>query len=127
MIRHLLRLLLAAGFCAFGARAAERTTELLSEAEIKQAGGATAAAPAASLITLPPMPPGPFQATWESLRDNHREPQWFLDAKFGLSMHWGLYSAPARQSEWYVRYMYGGNAGIMRDHIAQWGPLDKFG
>jgi len=42
-------------------------------------------------------------------------------------MHWGIYSVPAHQSEWYVRYMYGGNQGIMNWHIEKFGPLDKFG
>ena len=42
-------------------------------------------------------------------------------------MHWGLYAVPAHGSEWYVRYMYGGNAGVMSWHIEHFGPLDKFG
>ncbi len=86
-----------------------------------------AAAPAPQPVELPPTPAGPFQETWDSLRVNYRAPAWFVDAKFGLCMHWGLFSVPARQSEWYVRYMYGGNPGIERQHIAKWGPLDQFG
>jgi hypothetical protein len=27
--------------------------------------------------------------------------QWWLDAEFGMFIHWGLYAIPA-QSEWYV-------------------------
>jgi alpha-L-fucosidase len=73
------------------------------------------------------IPPGPYQPTWDSIRANYKTPEWFLDGKFGIYFHWGLYSVPARQSEWYVRYIYGGNAGIMRDHVAKYGPLDKFG
>jgi alpha-L-fucosidase len=86
-----------------------------------------AAAPAPKPVALPPMPAGPYQETWASIKANYRAPEWFVDSKFGLCMHWGLFSVPARQSEWYVRYMYGGNPGIMRDHIAKWGPLDQFG
>jgi alpha-L-fucosidase len=86
-----------------------------------------AAARAPKPVALPSMPPGPFRETWTSLQANYRAPEWFVDSKFGLCMHWGLFSVPARQSEWYVRYMYGGNSGIMRDHIATWGPLDQFG
>jgi alpha-L-fucosidase len=86
-----------------------------------------AAAPAPQQVELPPTPAGPFQETWDSLRVNYQAPEWFVDAKFGLCMHWGLFSVPARQSEWYVRYMYGGNPGIERQHIAKWGPLDQFG
>ena len=36
------------------------------------------------------LPPGPFQPTWESLKENYQVPQWFIGAKFGLFMHWGL-------------------------------------
>jgi len=109
---------------------APKTNEIMSESEIQKAGanaGVVAPAGLAAEIPLPPIQPGPFEPTWDSLRKNWQRPQWFDDAKFGLSMHWGLYSVPARQSEWYVRYMYGGNPGIMRDHIAKYGPLDKFG
>jgi hypothetical protein len=37
---------------------------------------------------------GPYEPTWESL-DSHKMPQWYDDAKIGLSMHWGVYSVPA--------------------------------
>ncbi len=35
-----------------------------------------------------------YQPTWESL-DQRECPQWFLDAKFGIFIHWGVYSVPA--------------------------------
>ena len=35
-----------------------------------------------------------FQPTWESIR-THKVPQWYDDAKFGIFVHWGLYSVPA--------------------------------
>lgn len=35
-----------------------------------------------------------YDANWESL--NTRPcPQWWKDAKFGIFVHWGLYSVPA--------------------------------
>ncbi|MEO3787674.1 alpha-L-fucosidase [Actinocorallia sp. B10E7] len=37
---------------------------------------------------------GPFTATRESL-GKHELPAWFADAKFGIMLHWGLYSVPA--------------------------------
>ncbi|HEY3388997.1 MAG TPA: alpha-L-fucosidase, partial [Prolixibacteraceae bacterium] len=37
---------------------------------------------------------GPYKPTWESL-DSHKMPQWYDNAKIGLSMHWGVYSVPA--------------------------------
>ncbi|MCP5117808.1 MAG: alpha-L-fucosidase [bacterium] len=35
-----------------------------------------------------------YQPTWESIR-THEAPEWFNDAKFGIFIHWGLYSVPA--------------------------------
>jgi len=81
----------------------------------------------AAVAALPETPPGPFQPTWESLRANFQVPEWFRDGKFGIMMHWGVYSVPAHQSEWYERYMYGNNAGIMRWHTEHFGPPDRFG
>jgi alpha-L-fucosidase len=82
---------------------------------------------ARALADLPPMPTGPFQPTWDSIAANYRDPEWFRDAKFGIMMHWGIYSVPAHGSEWYVRYMYGGNAGMMQWHTEHFGPPTKFG
>ncbi len=36
----------------------------------------------------------PYQPTWESL-DKRPTPAWFQDAKFGIFIHWGVYSVPA--------------------------------
>jgi len=33
-------------------------------------------------------------------------PQWFTEAKFGIFIHWGVYSVPAFDQEWYSRNMY---------------------
>lgn len=44
-----------------------------------------------------------YEPTWESLA-SHKTPQWFSDAKFGIFIHWGVYSVPAFH-EWYVEYM----------------------
>jgi hypothetical protein len=30
-------------------------------------------------------------------------PAWYLDAKFGIFIHWGVYSVPAFGNEWYPR------------------------
>ncbi|WP_276500792.1 alpha-L-fucosidase [Terrimonas pollutisoli] len=35
-----------------------------------------------------------YQPTWQSL-NNRPIPQWFTDAKFGIFIHWGLYSVPS--------------------------------
>ena len=48
---------------------------------------------------------GPFAATWESLK-GYTVPAWYEDGKFGIFIHWGLYSVPAFDNEWYPRNMY---------------------
>ncbi len=58
-------------------------------------GGATVTGEVKSPIAIPP---GPFQPTWESLR-NYKVPEWYLDAKFGIFIHWGVYSVPAYDNE----------------------------
>jgi len=35
-----------------------------------------------------------FQPTWESI-DSRPSPKWYTDAKFGIFIHWGVYSVPA--------------------------------
>ena len=39
-------------------------------------------------------PTGKYLPTWESLNE-HTLPKWFMDAKFGIFIHWGPYSVPA--------------------------------
>ena len=48
---------------------------------------------------------GPFQPAWESLTQ-FQTPKWYQDAKFGIFIHWGAYSVPAFDNEWYPRNMY---------------------
>jgi len=72
------------------------------------------------------MPPGPFQPTWESLKENYKVPRWFVGAKFGVFMHWGLYSVPAHHNEWYEKHMYTDGADGQW-HVDHFGPQDKFG
>jgi alpha-L-fucosidase len=72
------------------------------------------------------IPAGPFQPTWESLKENYKVPQWFNEARFGIFMHWGLYAVPAHHNEWYEKHMYS-NAGIRDWHVQNFGPIDQFG
>lgn len=51
-----------------------------------------------------------YEPKWESL-DKRPCPEWFLDAKFGIFIHWGLYSVPAwgapqQYAEWYWNRIY---------------------
>ncbi|MBV5311972.1 MAG: alpha-L-fucosidase [Prolixibacteraceae bacterium] len=70
----------------------------------------------------------PYQATWESL-DSHRMPEWFDDAKVGLSMHWGVYSVPAwaprekgiSYAEWYGNKMHDKKNPTYSYHLEKYG------
>src|ERR1700676_3304702 len=35
-----------------------------------------------------------YAATWDSI-DTRPTPAWYTDAKFGIFIHWGVYSVPA--------------------------------
>lgn len=69
---------------------------------------------------------GPFRADWESLQ-KYEVPEWYKDAKFGIFIHWGLYSVPAFANEWYPRNMYREGSEEYKHHVATYGPPDKFG
>ena len=52
-----------------------------------------------------PAPPVKYEENWESL-DSRPMPNWYGDSKFGIFIHWGVYSVPAfshpdSYSEWY--------------------------
>ena len=67
-----------------------------------------------------------YQATWESLK-KYTTPDWFRDAKFGIFIHWGVYSVPAFGSEWYPRQMYQQGSDEFKHQVATYGSQDKFG
>jgi alpha-L-fucosidase len=46
------------------------------------------------LAGVPGMAQKNYDATWESI-DSRPVPAWFEDAKFGIFIHWGIYSVPA--------------------------------
>lgn len=43
---------------------------------------------------------GEYSPTWKSL-DSRPLPQWYDDAKFGIFIHWGVFSVPSFGSEWF--------------------------
>jgi alpha-L-fucosidase len=69
---------------------------------------------------------GPFHPDWKSLA-NYSAPDWYRDAKFGIFIHWGVYSVPAFDSEWYPRNMYIEGSSANKHQVATYGPLTKFG
>ena len=69
---------------------------------------------------------GPFSPEWDSLMQS-RIPDWFSKEKFGIFMHWGLYSVPANSNEWYSRNMYIEGMPAYEHHIKTYGPQKDFG
>lgn len=67
-----------------------------------------------------------YQADWESLSE-FVMPKWFEKAKFGIFIHWGVYSVPAFANEWYSRNMYVKDSPEYKHHIETYGPHKDFG
>jgi alpha-L-fucosidase len=123
-----------AGGNSFGFDMAPETSQRVVEKAVKQ---------------IPtPMAPGPVKPTWKSLEENYHVPSWFAGAKFGIFMHFGIFSVPAHGSEWYEKSLYaGGNDSVLKViagndraldanqgpnstrawHTEHFGPPEKFG
>ena len=57
---------------------------------------------------------GPYRPDWATLI-NYQQPQWYKDAKFGIFIHWGVYSVAAAENEWYPRNMYDPKSGAYKN------------
>ena len=72
-----------------------------------------------------------YQPEWESLAQHQSVPDWMRDAKFGIYVHWGVYSVPAYGNEKYMKHMYKDTGfsvfGTYKRHKAIYGPLTEFG
>ncbi len=69
---------------------------------------------------------GPYHDDWASLTD-FVMPSWFEKAKFGIFVHWRLYSVPAFNNEWYSRNMYIQGSPEFEHHIKTYGAHNDFG
>ncbi len=69
---------------------------------------------------------GFYQADWNSLC-RWQAPAWFREAKFGIFIHWGLYSIPAHANEWYSRNMYIKGREEFEWHRRTYGEQKVFG
>jgi alpha-L-fucosidase len=85
----------------------------------------TAAPAAAKPAAVPPIAPGPFTGSRQSLAA-YRMPDWFADAKFGIWNHWGPQSA-AEYGDWYARRMYVQGEPQYDHHIQHYGHPSKTG
>jgi alpha-L-fucosidase len=72
-----------------------------------------------------PIAEEPFEPTLDSLRQ-HRAPEWFANAKFGISAQWTPQSLP-EQGDWYARNMYIQGSAQYDYHVAHYGHPSKFG
>lgn len=66
-----------------------------------------------------------YQPNWESL-DQRSTPTWFTDAKFGIFIHWGVYSVPGWSSkgnyaEWYQQGLQTTDTARQKFHKAKFG------
>ncbi len=74
---------------------------------------------------------GRYKDSWESL-SNHKVPDWYRNAKFGIFIHWGVYCVPSYCDEWYPRRMYKnivepGKKDVMKHHVETYGEHKDFG
>ncbi|MDR3093533.1 MAG: alpha-L-fucosidase [Bacteroidales bacterium] len=68
-----------------------------------------------------------FQPDWENIAQHYRFPEWFVDAKFGIFIHWGVYAVPAFGNEWYPRTMYQKGSPEYQHHLDTYGEHTRFG
>ncbi len=88
-----------------------------------------AAAPvadAAPAVAPHKLVPGPFQPTWDSLKQNYTCPEWYRDAKFGMWAHWTAQCLPER-GDWYARRMYVQGEADYDYHVKTYGHPSKVG
>ncbi len=69
---------------------------------------------------------GAYHDDWASLTD-FTMPSWFQKAKFGIFIHWGVYSVPAFRNEWYSRNMYVQGTPEFEHHVKTYGAHKDFG
>ena len=69
---------------------------------------------------------GRYKDNWESLAQ-YRVPDAYRDCKFGVFIHWGIFSVPAFANEWYSRSMYVQGTREFEHHVKTYGPQKDFG
>lgn len=68
-----------------------------------------------------------FKPNWDNIAENYKFPSWYTNAKFGIFIHWGVYSVPAFGNEWYSRNMYIKGSSEYEHHRKTYGDQAKFG
>lgn len=72
----------------------------------------------------------PLQPKWEKL-DQRPVPEWYREAKFGIFVHWGVYSVPAYTrrggyAEWYWKALQTPDSEARRFHDRVWGQWFRY-
>lgn len=70
---------------------------------------------------------GPYEPTWPSTDAHNASPEWFRDAKFGVYWHWGAFTTPQFNSEWYGRYVYEPDSDTRKEHTRRYGAPEVWG
>lgn len=63
---------------------------------------------------------GEYKPDWESL-SKYPVAKWYTQAKFGVFIHWGVFTVPEYYNEWYPRFMYYKGTQVYRHHIKKYG------
>ncbi len=71
-----------------------------------------------------------YQSDWNSL-NTRPTPQWYDQAKFGIFVHWGVYSVPAwapkgQYAEWYWHSMQDHSGATWKFHVKTYGANFKY-
>ena len=111
-----------------------KLTYLRTRSETARLGGRASSLGllAALLLTLPLLSAAAekYEPNWKSL-DARPIPGWFDEAKFGIFIHWGVYSVPAwgpkgSYAEWYWDAMQNKNGATWKFHTKTYGPNFKY-
>ncbi len=102
---------------AISRRTISRRTLLAGATAVVSAAVATDVVAAGGALAAPRT----YRPTWDSVNRHPAAPEWFRDAKFGIYFHWGAFSVPAYDSEWYPRNMYVPDDKANKHHTATYG------
>jgi alpha-L-fucosidase len=69
---------------------------------------------------------GQYKDDWDSLQGREM-PSWMYEGKFGIFIHWGVYSVPSFNNEWYSRNMYIQGSPEFEHHVKTYGAHRDFG
>ncbi len=69
---------------------------------------------------------GPFHDDWDSL-SAYKVPEWYAKLRFGIFIHYGVFSVPAFDTEWYPRMMYVKDSKAYEHHLETYGKHTEFG